>query len=131
MPQIDPMPARMGGTSEPAVPAFGKILAKGLGARLLGVLRSSDGAKPVACGMAAWDGLFVGLFDLVTAPEHRRNGFGTQLVCSMLEWARGKGAQEAYLQVVSTNVPAVRLYTKLGFQPAYEYFYLVQGDGVA
>jgi hypothetical protein len=33
------------------------------------------------------------------------------------------GALRAYLQVVSGNVPAENLYTKIGFSEAYRYWY--------
>jgi N-acetylglutamate synthase len=107
-------------------PAFRRILERGIESRSLAVLNAGDSSEPVACGMAAVNGRYVGLFDLVTGVEHRRAGFGTALVERILEWGAREGADQAYLQVVSTNVPARRLYTKLGFEPVYEYRYRVQ-----
>lgn len=60
-----------------------------------------------------------------TAPEHRKKGYGTQLVASMLQQAQQNGATHAYLQVMKENVPARRLYAKLGFQELYDYWYRV------
>ncbi len=82
--------------------------------------------KPVACGMAVREREFVGLFDLVTAPEERNRGYGAQLVSALLAWARERGAAHAYLQVVSSNAPACHLYDKLAFRLAYQYWYRVQ-----
>jgi GNAT superfamily N-acetyltransferase len=43
----------------------------------------------------------------------------------MLQWAREHGATQAYLQVVQRNTPARRVYTKVGFQEAYRYWYRI------
>ena len=85
--------------------------------------------RVVACGLGVLEGDYFGLFDLITDPQSRRQGHGTQLVSSMLAWARSKGARHAYLQVMITNAPARRLYTKFGFQEAYRYWYRVPGTG--
>jgi len=61
----------------------------------------------------------------VTAPEHRKKGYGTHLISSMLGWARESGARHAYIQVVERNSPARRLYGKLGFQEMYRYWYRI------
>lgn len=81
---------------------------------------------PVACGLGVLEHEFLGLFDIVTDPEQRRKGYGTQLVTSMLHWGKHHGAQSAYLQVVDTNVAAQHMYAKLGFQESYQYWYRLQ-----
>jgi len=85
--------------------------------------------EAVSCALGVLEGAFFGLFDVVTAPGHRRKGYGTQLIASMLSWARENGARHAYLGVVETNSPARRLYGKLGFQEMYRYWYRVPGKG--
>lgn len=80
---------------------------------------------PVACGLGVLEDDLFGLFDLVTAPAHRRRGHGTALVTGMLRWARAKGARHAYLQVVGDNAPACAMYERLGFREAYRYWYRV------
>lgn len=82
--------------------------------------------QAVACGMGVLEAGFFGLFDIVTDPQHRNRGYGTQLVSSMLRWAQEHGAKHAYLQVVANNTPARRIYEKLGFGEAYQYWYRVQ-----
>ncbi|MWC31246.1 GNAT family N-acetyltransferase [Paenibacillus sp. MMS18-CY102] len=82
-----------------------------------------DGDQNVACGSAVLERGYVGLYDIATAPAYRNQGYGEQLVLNMLKWAKLSGAQQAYLAVVSDNAPAVRLYGKTGFKPAYRYWY--------
>ena len=77
----------------------------------------------VACGLGVLEDRYFGVFDIVTAPTWRRRGYGSQLVGGMLDWARRRDAQYAYLQVVGTNVPALRMYHALGFSEAYRYWY--------
>jgi GNAT superfamily N-acetyltransferase len=81
--------------------------------------------RAIACGMGVLERNFVGLFDLVTDPQHRNQGYGTKLVSAILSWAVENGATEAYLQVVKDNAPAQRLYARLGFQEVYRYWYRV------
>ncbi len=88
--------------------------------RYLSVLR---GNETVAVGLAVAEAGWVGLFDIVTSPECRGQGLGTQVVRELLRWGREHGARQAYLQVMQNNLPAQRLYARLGFTPRYEYWY--------
>jgi ribosomal protein S18 acetylase RimI-like enzyme len=81
------------------------------------------GSAVVGCGLGVLDHEYFGLFDLVIAPGRRNQGYGTQLVAAMLSWAQQRGTAYAYLQVMSANAPARRLYGKLGFEEAYQYWY--------
>jgi GNAT superfamily N-acetyltransferase len=83
---------------------------------------------PVACGLGVLENEVFGLFDIVTDPEQRRKGYGTQLITSMLDWGKQHGAQHAYLQVVDTNLAAQQMYAKLGFQESYQYWYRLQAS---
>jgi ribosomal protein S18 acetylase RimI-like enzyme len=65
----------------------------------------------------------VGLFNIAVHKEYRRNGLGQALVASILERARGLGAEQAYLQVVEANEAARSLYAKIGFADEYRYWY--------
>jgi ribosomal protein S18 acetylase RimI-like enzyme len=82
-----------------------------------------DGEDDLACGLAVVEDRMVGLFDIVTAPNHRRRGIGGLLVSGLLGWAAGRGATEAYLQVLETNAAARNLYRRLGFAELYSYRY--------
>ena len=91
--------------------------------RLLAVL--VDSGTIVACGLGVLEHDYFGLFDLVTDAQRRNKGYGTQLVLHMLRWAQAHAAAQAYLQVMHRNAPARHLYTKLGFEDVYPYWYRV------
>lgn len=106
-------------------PPLRKILEAIRSEHLLGVLRAGAPARTVACGIGVLDDGLVGLFDLVTAPDVRRRGYGAELVRALLRWGAGRGAERAYLQVERTNRAAWGLYAKLGFEWVYDYWYRV------
>jgi N-acetylglutamate synthase len=64
----------------------------------------------------------VGVFDVVTHASQRGRGLASALIARALADAHAHGATTAYLQVEATN-PAVRVYEKLGFRTAYDYWY--------
>jgi GNAT superfamily N-acetyltransferase len=78
---------------------------------------------PVACGVGIIEGDYVGLYDIVTDSNYRKQGHATELLIHILKWARENGATQSYLQVVKANTPAVTLYKKLGYQEIYTYWY--------
>lgn len=75
-----------------------------------------------AVGIAVEGDGLVGLFCLAVDPARRRSGLGTALVRALLA---GSSARIAYLQVEETNVPAIGLYSRLGFGEAYRYCHRV------
>ena len=77
----------------------------------------------VACGLVKIEGEHAGLFALKTATNHRGEGLGRAVVAGLLAEARRHGVRYAYLQVTADNVPALALYDRFGFAPAYEYWY--------
>jgi ribosomal protein S18 acetylase RimI-like enzyme len=76
-----------------------------------------------AVGLAVHEGVRVGLFCVAVDPAHRLAGLGTAVVRALVGWAAG--AREAYLEVERRNAPALALYGRLGFTPAYDYVHLV------
>jgi N-acetylglutamate synthase len=75
--------------------------------------------RDVAWGLAVAEADYVGLFDLVVAPDHRGKGYGRMLVRSLLDWGRNLGAGGAYLQVRTDNAIARALYRSLDFTEVY------------
>lgn len=79
----------------------------------------------VAFALGVADGDQVGLFDVLVAPEARRQGLARRLTQSIGAWGRTQGARSIYLQVVATNAAARALYAELGFETIYSYAYRV------
>jgi GNAT superfamily N-acetyltransferase len=88
-----------------------------------------DAEGPRAVGLATAAEGQVGLFDLVTDPLARRQGWGRALVEGLVGWGRQAGATSAFLQVQDDNDPALRLYAGLGFKTAYAYGYRMAPGG--
>ncbi len=82
-----------------------------------------DGETAIACGIGVANDEYVGLFDIVTHPEHRGQGAGEQLLRYILKWAREGGTKKSCLMVLRDNPPANRLYEKLNYRTIYEYSY--------
>jgi N-acetylglutamate synthase len=82
--------------------------------------------QPIACGLAVVEERYAGLYKIATHPAQRGRGYGSQLVLSLLAWAKDQGARLAYLQVTAENAAAQRLYTRLGFVEFYRYWYRTQ-----
>jgi ribosomal-protein-alanine N-acetyltransferase len=51
------------------------------------------------------------------APDHRRQGIGSQLALAMLRMAITLGARQATLEVRLSNLGARKLYERFGFRP--------------
>ncbi len=80
----------------------------------------------IACGLGVLQSQYIGLFDIVTDDAFRNRGYGRQVVKSILAWGKQNRAQKAYLQVMLNNVPALHLYSKIGFMEKYQYWYLIK-----
>lgn len=87
-----------------------------------GFVHERDG-RVVACGQFALEGTIVGLYDVFTAPEARRQGLARGLCARLLRLAHDLGARTAYLQVDAGNHAARGVYARLGFADAYAYHY--------
>ena len=82
-----------------------------------------QGGAVVATGLTIVEDGWAGLFDIVTSPAVRRQGYGRQLVHGLLQAAWELGARQVYLQVTANNTPARTLYARLGFTERYHYWY--------
>ena len=107
-------------------PAHAEILRNIINPCLMTAVEKSG--KWVACGLGVIERDWFGLFDIVTRPDARRQGLGTQLIAKMLDWAKSQGATKSYLQVMANNIPAMGLYAKEGYADAYRYWYRVPED---
>ena len=71
-------------------------------------------------------GGWLGLFDIVTHPQKRGQGYAQRLIRQLAAWGASQHASGAYLQVMLNNPPALSLYQRLGFKEAYRYWYRVK-----
>ena len=79
--------------------------------------------KVASVSQGVVDGSWLGLFNVVTIEEYRRRGAAIASTVALAEWAQRIGATKAYLQVMTSNEPAIALYRTLGFKERYHYWY--------
>jgi GNAT superfamily N-acetyltransferase len=82
-----------------------------------------ENGRTAAVGYAVVEDGYVGLYDIAVVESARRKGFGRQIVKNLMKFGRENGADKAYLQVLTANDPALKLYESLGFKTGYEYWY--------
>jgi len=58
------------------------------------------------------------VISIAVLPEHHRKRIGYELIKQATSAMEKYNAKECYLEVRESNLPAIRLYAKLGFQPA-------------
>ena len=54
--------------------------------------------------------------NVAVSSEHRKKGYGEALVFGMKEKAKEKQVEKIFLEVRVSNVPAISLYEKMGFE---------------
>ncbi|MCU6710669.1 GNAT family N-acetyltransferase [Paenibacillus sp. J5C_2022] len=89
------------------------------------IMLYDDAREIVACGLGVVEREYIGLYDIVTASQHRNRGYGEQMILHLLHWGRDNSAKHSYLAVVADNRPAIRLYAKLGYKEEYTYWYRI------
>jgi RimJ/RimL family protein N-acetyltransferase len=62
---------------------------------------------------------------MATRPDLRGRGIGTTILTAGATWAAEQNAHRLYLQVETTNEPALRLYARAGFTRAYGYHFRI------
>ena len=77
----------------------------------------------IACGSAVIERGHMALLNVVVDEPHRGKGYGKEICESLLSASKRLDAHTAYLQVVQDNRKAVNLYTKLGYNNLYSYWY--------
>lgn len=79
--------------------------------------------RMVASGLGIRDRDYIGIYAIYVAPSCRRRHYARAICSTILEEARLQGASKAYLQVVKGNTNAKSLYTSLGFEDFYTYWF--------
>jgi GNAT superfamily N-acetyltransferase len=85
----------------------------------------SDGVI-VSCGTAAIVEGNVGINLMRTAVAHRRHGHALRVLSVIAQWAERQDARQVHLGVEMANAPAIALYERAGFVPAYSYRYFAK-----
>jgi GNAT superfamily N-acetyltransferase len=99
------------------------ILTNLIACRNAGIVIRDAAGEPLAAALAI-NALGIGIYtNVIVRQDGRRRGHGRKLMAAALAWTRSVGATDAAIQVVSANIPAVNLYTSLGFEEAYRYHY--------
>ena len=88
-----------------------------------GMFINFSGDHEIAALRCVQDNDLAGVFDVVTGKNYLRQGRSKALLGSALRWAKAQGAKVAWLQVVSNNEAAIRLYESFGFEEFYRYSY--------
>jgi GNAT superfamily N-acetyltransferase len=70
------------------------------------------------------------LYQMWVAPEFRRLGAAQMLVEAVIAWARAQNVCYLELGVTMGNIPATRLYSRVGFEPAGDPHPLREGSVV-
>ena len=79
--------------------------------------------KVLGVGLGIINTNHLGLFDIIVDEKYRRNGYGKEIVLSLLSEAKRRKINTAYLQVVENNLAANSIYEKIGFKDVYRYWY--------
>jgi len=54
---------------------------------------------------------------MIVSPEHRGQGINQTVMNHLIEWSKGRGITDLYLDVYSENESAIKAYRKAGFEP--------------
>ena len=83
----------------------------------------TDDSGPIAAGTASFSQGWAGLHGLRTIPNMRGKGCAQAIIAALGKVAISKGIDRCFLQVEENNASAIQLYSRLGFQTAWRYFY--------
>ncbi|HEX2947465.1 MAG TPA: GNAT family N-acetyltransferase [Clostridia bacterium] len=98
-----------------------KIL-QNLSGKIVYVSKVVDG-EIAGCGYGAVEQGYVGIFDIAVHRSQRGKGYAFEIMNRILREAQQMGASDSYLQVVAGNIPAEKLYDKVGYKESYRYWY--------
>jgi ribosomal protein S18 acetylase RimI-like enzyme len=83
-----------------------------------------DGDRTIAIGRGAVDDGWLGITAVEVAPDHRRRGLARRVLAGLVVAGQERhDARRVYLQVESTNQPAISLYLGAGFWHHHDYRY--------
>lgn len=113
---------RLNGTTNPTLRRIVPSMFKAIPKETIVASIEIDG-RMVASGLGIMDRDHVGLYAIYVDPSCRRKNFARAICSTILSEARKKHAAKAYLQVVQGNTYAKQLYSSLGFEDLYTYWF--------
>jgi len=96
-----------------------------LGARCRFATAYDERAQPLAIGLGVLSQRHLGVYAMLSVPEHRRRGAARAVLRALAESAQQESKAELYLLVDAKNVAARALYAGCGFEDRYGYHYRV------
>lgn len=112
----------LNGTSEPVLRRIVPSMFKAIPKETIVASIEVEG-RMVASGLGIRDRDYVGLYAIYVAPSCRKRHYARAICSTILREAKLRGAGRAYLQVVKGNTNAKNLYTSLGFEDFYTYWF--------
>lgn len=112
----------LNGTCEPVLRRIVPSMFKAIPKETIAASIEIEG-RMVASGLGIRDRDYVGLYAIYVAPSCRRRHYARAICSTILREAKQRGAKKAYLQVVKGNISAKSLYTSLGFDDFYTYWF--------
>lgn len=117
----------LNGTSDPALRRIVPKMYAAIPKRTIAASVEIDG-RMVASGLGILDREWVGIYAIYVSPSCWRRGYARAVCSTLLKEAQGTGAKRAYLQVVSDNRKAKKLYASMGFNDFYTYWFRSKGN---
>jgi len=116
---------RLNGTSNPTLRRIVPSMYKAIPKETIVASVELNG-RTVATGLGILDRNHIGLYAIYVDASCRKKGMGRCITSAILTEAKKKGATNAYLQVVKGNTNAKHLYTTLGYEDFYTYWFRVK-----
>ncbi|MDY3919823.1 MAG: GNAT family N-acetyltransferase [Candidatus Limivivens sp.] len=113
---------RLNGTTNPTLRRIVPSMFKAIPKETIVAFAEIEG-RMVASGLGILDRGHIGIYAIYVDASCRHKGFARAICSTILTEAQKKGATNAYLQVVQGNTFAKKLYTSLGFQDFYTYWF--------
>ena len=110
------------------IPTFKKMMSNRVTEKI--VVSKEIENEIIGCGFGAIENNYVGIFDVIVKEEFRGNGYGREIVETILFEAGKLGAKISYLQAMLNNPIALHLYKKMGFKEVYRYWYSKKPEAI-
>ncbi len=118
----------LNGTSDPALRRIVPKMYAAIPKKTIAASVEIDG-RMVASGLGILDREWVGIYAIYVSPSCWSRGYARAVCSTLLKEAQEAGAKRAYLQVVSDNRKAKKLYASMGFGDFYTYWFRSKGLG--